>query len=90
MILCLLALTGCAGSNDRIKIAPPPKIVRVTVEVPVSLCPKGGSDCDLLRNCYNEKPKASTYGEALRLANLRNASIEECNKRWAKVRSLQP
>ncbi len=90
LLVAMLSLTGCPGNKDRIKIDPPPKIVRVTVDKPVSLCPKGGSDCDLLRNCYNEPAKEQSYGEALRLANLRNASLVECDKRWAKVRSLQP
>lgn len=68
-----------------------PEIVRVTVEVPVSLCPGGGSDCPLLRDCYDEDPKEQTYGEAKRLANLRRASIrEDCNVRMGKIRALQP
>jgi len=82
-------LAGC--QKELIRIDPQPKIVRVEAKVPVSLCPEGGSDCDLLRNCYNESPREQSYAEAKRLANLRDASIEDdCNKRWAKVRAMQP
>lgn len=91
-ILLGLLLPLLASCQHRELIVPekPPEIVRVTVEVPVSLCPGGGSDCDLLRDCYNEAAKEQTYGEAKRLANLRTESIAECNARWAKVRALQP
>ncbi len=87
-VLALL-LTSCQTKPD-LRVEPAPKIVRATVEVPVSLCPKGGSDCELLRDCYNEPAKEQTYNEAKRLANLRDASIDECNKRWARVRAAQP
>lgn len=88
-----LALTALLLAACRPDVQPesPPKIVRVVVEVPVSLCPKGGGDCALLRDCYNEEPREQSYDEAKRLANLRDASIEEdCNKRWEKVRERQP
>lgn len=85
--LIVLLLAAC---RPDVKIDPPPKIVRVTVEVPVSLCPEGGADCELLRDCYDEPAKTQTYGEAKRLANLRKDSIAECNKRWADVRKQQP
>lgn len=85
--LTLLLLAGC---DKTLRPDPPPKIVRVEVKVPVSLCPDGGSDCALLRDCYNEPAKEQTYHEAKRLANLRDASIKECNARLAKVREAQP
>lgn len=90
-LMCVLIglLAGCR--SDAIKIHAPPEVVKVTVKELVSLCPEGGSDCALLRDCYNEKPREQSYAEAKRLANLRDASIEEdCNLRWAKVRALQP
>lgn len=91
-LILALALTGWGPcSRELIKVDPPPKIVEVAVKTPVSLCPEGGAECALLRDCYNEKPKEQSYAEAKRLANLRDASIEDdCNKRWAKVRALQP
>lgn len=86
--LIVLLLAAC---RPDVQPPAPPEIVRVTVEVPQALCPGGGSDCDLLRDCYDEDAKAQTYAEAKRLANLRRASIrEDCNKRWAKVRAAQP
>ena len=87
LALIVLLLAGCA--HDALKVAPP-TIVRVEVPVPVSLCPEGGGDCALLKDCYNEAAKEQTYHEGKRLANLRDASIEECNARWAKVRAAQP
>ena len=85
------ALLLAACGKDPLIVEKPPEIVRIQVEVPVSLCPGGGGDCDLLRDCYNEPAKEQTYGEAKRLANLRDASIEDdCNKRWEKVRQMQP
>ncbi len=87
LALTFLVLAAC---RPDVQAPKPPQIVRVTVEVPVSLCPGGGSDCDLLRDCYNEPATQQTSGEAKRVANLRDASIVECNKRWAKVRAAQP
>ena len=87
LVLLALLLAGC---DKTLRPDPPPKIVRVEVKVPVSLCPEGGSACDLLRDCYNEPAKEQTYNEAKRLANMRDASIKECNARWAKVREAQP
>lgn len=87
--LMVMVLAGC--SRDVIKVHAPPKLVKVPVKELVSLCPEGGSDCALLRDCYNEEPREQSYAEAKRLANLRDASIDEdCNKRWAEVRALQP
>lgn len=88
-VIAALLLAAC-GQDELIVPEKPPEIVRVTVEVPVSLCAKGGTDCDLLRDCHDEAAKEQTYGEAKRLANLRTESIAECNQRWRKVRALQP
>lgn len=88
-VAAVLLLAACQ-SDELIVPEKPPEIVRVAVKEPVSLCPDGGAKCDLLRDCYDEKAKEQTYGEAKRLANLRTESIAECNARWAKVRALQP
>ena len=87
LILPLL-LAGCP--KEALRPDPPPKVVYVEVKVPVSLCPEGGADCELLADCYDEPAKEQTYGEAKRLANLRKESLAECSARWAKVRKLQP
>lgn len=90
LAIALIPLLLC-GCSRTLRPDPPPKIVRVEAKVPVSLCPEGGSDCALLRDCYNERAKEQSYAEAKRLANLRDASIEQdCNARWAKVRAMQP
>ncbi len=84
---CALAVTAC---QPEFRPEPPPKIVEVAVDKLVSLCPEGGDKCALLANCYDETAKEQTNGEAKRLANLRRASIEECNVRMERIRSLQP
>lgn len=88
--VALVLLLAACGAKPEVVVPDAPKIVRVEVKVPVSMCPEGGSACDLLRDCYNEPAKFQTYNEAKRVANLRAESIAECNKRWAKVRALQP
>lgn len=80
LALTVLALAAC---RQDVKIDPPPELVRVTVEKIVPL------DKKLTRDCHDEAPKEQSYGEAKRLANVRKASIAECNKRWAQVRALQ-
>lgn len=88
LALTVLLVAAC---GREVKAPPPPTMVRVEVEVPVSLCPGGGGECELLRDCYNERPNEQTHAEAKRLAILRDVSIEEdCNKRWARVRAAQP
>lgn len=79
--LLVVILSGC--NRDLVKIDPPPKIVRVPVEIYAAL------PADLTNDCYNEPAKEQTYAEAKRLANLRDASIAECNKRLARIRELQ-
>lgn len=87
--LALIPFVLAACQSHAYKVEPP-KLVRVEIPMPVSLCPEGGSDCALLKDCYNEPAKEQTYHEGKRLANLRDASIKECNERWAKVRAAQP
>lgn len=86
-LIVAMLLVGC---NRTLRPDPPPKIIRVESKTPVSLCPEGGDECALLRDCYNEPAKEQSYAEAKRLANLRDASLKECSERWTKVRSMQP
>lgn len=83
-VAVILLLAGCCGSKPELVIPEAPDVVRVAVPQYVAL------PAELTGDCYNEGAKLQTYNEAKRLANLRNASIEECNKRWSKVRELQP
>jgi hypothetical protein len=80
LALIVLALAAC---RPDVKIDPPPTVVHVPIDRFVKLDP------GLTRDCHDEKPKAQTYAEAKRLANIRRESIAECNKRWAQVRALQ-
>lgn len=78
-VVLMLALAGC-------KTAPTvqvPEVVRVTVReyVPVP--------DELTRPCPIEQPKAQTYGEAIRLANVRKAALVACNGQLDAIRSLR-
>lgn len=81
--LSVFFLSACA-TKPEIVIPDTPKIVRVTVKEYVRV-PE-----ELLESCYDENPREQTYGEALRLANLRKASVAKCNSDKAKIRALQP
>lgn len=82
--LLTCALLAACGAKPELVVPDAPKIVRVAVTKHVAL------PAELTGDCYNEPAKEQTYAEAKRLANLRAESIAECNKRWAKVRALQP
>ncbi len=79
----LILLTAC-GEKDLIVPEAPPKIVRVPVDRYVAL-PK-----ELTADCEDVQPKEQTYGEALRLANVRKEIIAKCNRDKAAIRRLQP
>lgn len=72
----IVLLTGC-------QTAPVvPKIVRVPVEVIVPVPAKLTEPCD-------EVPKRDdSYGEAIRLANARLASLKACNGKLTEIRGL--
>ncbi len=76
--LMLLVLTGCQT------IRPPvvPRIVRVPVEVIVPV------PAQLTEPCDEVAKQDDTYGEALRLANARLASLKACNGKLAEIRGL--
>ncbi len=81
--IALALLAGCAD-KDLIVPEAPPKIVRVPVDRYVVL-PK-----ELTADCEDAQPKEQTYGEALRLANVRKEIIAKCNRDKAAIRKLQP
>lgn len=73
LTLCLL-LTACATRM--------PKTATIVVEKLVPVPAKLTVPCD-------EVPKKSeSYGEAIRLANSRLASLHECNARMTEIRNL--
>ncbi len=89
MAICaLLLLTGCPGNPVKGKgeavVVKVPEVVTVTqvVKEYVSL-PE-----DLIKDCANDTPRESTALEAKRLANIRDLSIKECNKRLGRAREL--
>lgn len=77
LILALVALTACQSQPIK-----PPKVVEVVVEkiVPVPAA--------LTEPCQQHEPKAKTVAEAVRLANQRKASLDECSARMARIRGL--
>ncbi len=76
--LILLVLAGCQT------IRPPvvPRIVRVPVEVIVPVPSK------LTEPCNEVAKQGESYGEAIRLANARLASLKACNGKLAEIRGL--
>lgn len=76
-IAAAVALTGCGPVKPNI-----PETVYVTVEkiVPV---PES-----LTRPCDEVARRDSTVGEAVRLANARLASLQQCNADKAEIRGL--
>lgn len=95
LLLLSILLTGCAGNAVKPDPAPhttraqaqaaAPTVVERVVEVPLKL---SAEQLGLFADCYNEPAKEATYNEAKRVANLRDASIKECNGRLAKGRAL--
>ena len=77
LILAMVALTACQSQPIK-----PPRVVEVVVEkiVPV---PKA-----LTEPCQKHDPKAKTVAEAVRLANVRKAALDECSARMDKIRGL--
>ncbi|GAB3744768.1 Rz1-like lysis system protein LysC [Lysobacter olei] len=79
VIACLL-LAGCATCP----IPKPPEVVEVVVTKTVPVDPKLARDCD------RPAKRDDTVGEAARLANARDESLAECNKRLKAIRELAP
>lgn len=79
-VILTLALAGCATG----RVPDPPETVEVIVEriVPVP--------ARLTEACDTVPKRSNTVGEAVRLANARLASLNECNKRMAEIRGLKP
>lgn len=78
---------ACCGATCSTKPTPPPtvpEVVRVQVETFVAL------PDELIRDCEDVPKQDNSWGEAVRLANARKASLEECSGRMRQIRSLQP
>ena len=78
----VLVLTAC-GDKDLIVPEKPPRIVRVAVPTYRPL------PAELTAPCDDVEPREQTYGEALRLANVRKEIIAKCNRDKARIRALQ-
>lgn len=77
LVVLVALLMGCRSNPPK-----PPQVVEVIVEKIVPVPEKLAAPCDLVPRRDN------TIGEAVRLANARLASLEECNKRLAEIRKL--
>lgn len=84
--LILLVLMTCCGATCSTKPTPPtiPEVVHVPVPTPVAL------PAELTRDCLDVPKQDNSYGEAVRLANARKASTDECSGRMRQIRNLQP
>jgi len=78
-LILVFALAGCKTAPEVVKV---PQIVKVPVREFVSVPESLSAPCPVAQK------KANTYGEAVRLANERKASLEECNGRMKKIREL--
>lgn len=78
LIAAVLALAACQTTRPPVV----PQIVRVPVETMIPVPAK------LSKDCARPAKQADTYGEAIRLANVRDAALAECNKRMAEIRAL--
>lgn len=75
LALTLALLAGCQSA---------PKVETVTVTVTELV----GMPKELTRDCGNEKPRSQTWGEGKRLANARDAYLDECTARMRQIRQL--
>lgn len=79
LIVFLLLLVACQTRQPIVV----PKVVHVTVEKIVEVPEVLSRDCDPVTK------RGETYGEAIRLANARAASLTECTGRMRKIRELK-
>lgn len=82
MRLALLGLALLAGCQSTPEIRT--EVVEVTVREYVAI-PK-----ELTEPCQTHPAREQTYGEAIRVANARLASLVECNARLRAIRDLGP
>lgn len=80
-VIALVVLVGCRTTAPAPTV---PAVVRVPVPTFVQL------PAELTRDCEDVPKQDSTFGEAVRLANARKSSLEECSGRMRQIRSLQP
>jgi hypothetical protein len=83
-IVALIAVLALAGCQSAPLLIQPPKVVEVVVE---KIVPVPGL---LTEPCKRPVKKQNTVGEAVRLANERDAALEECSARMARIRGLTP
>lgn len=78
-VIALLALAACRT----VEPIQPPKVVEVVVEkiVPVP--------APLTEPCQQPVKQSNTVEEAVRLANVRKAALDECSARMEKIRGLK-
>jgi hypothetical protein len=77
-LLILPLLAGCFGD---VKPTVPPKIVYVTVKVPVPV------DKRLTEPCPKVMPTNRTVEEAVKVAGARGKSLDDCNVRMTEIRN---
>lgn len=78
-LILLALLAGCASNPPLPKL---PEIVRVPVVKIVPVPPELSAPCQAVAKRDN------SVGEAVRLANARQAALEECDARMSDIRKL--
>lgn len=81
LTITVLLLASCRSNPPAPQL---PEIVRVPVKTFVAL------PVELTADCTEVPKRNNSYGEAIRLANSRKDSLDECTKRMREIRALQP
>lgn len=76
--LVVLALAACATRPPKVEVVEVPGPTRYVAVAPA-----------LTAECPIEAPTTNTPMEAVRVANARKQSLQECNRRMRAIRALQ-
>jgi hypothetical protein len=80
----LIALALLAGCEAAVKPVAPPQIVHVVVKEYIPI------PDELIQDCPIAEPATLKVQEAVRVANARKVSLQNCNEDKAALRALKP
>lgn len=78
----LIAIPALSGCPETVKPVVVPQVVRVEVPVYVPI------PAELTADCPIEQPKSLKVEEAVRVANARKVSLQNCNADKAAIRAI--
>jgi hypothetical protein len=90
LILASLMLSGCVATPTKTIFVAASRPVTAAQPAPKPVAQPRSIDPALLAPCEVYMPAASSYGEAVRAANKRLESLQECNARLRKARAENP